>query len=360
MAICSRSTYSTVVKTMPRSPISLCVFLMLSVGIAASTSIATVIDPPMRALFSLDGQHLWVLAHNKDHREFLFSTSDGGTRWTASPLPFSIWRVFFADRNEGWGIAAEGTGASAKLFCAHTLDSGRTWERLGPIREHDETPAGIAFDTREHGWVVGGRQDGGFAFVLETSDGGKRWKSLSWETQPASGLYGVSIHDGYGLAWSGGAGGSGIYELRRGVRPKRISSLETMDFALVSEDSMVSASQLAVYRRTGQSSAWEEVLQSSDSTFQEMSFVDSVFGCIAGGEIYCTNDGGRTWVSRTLPTDTAKKKPVYVFQLHLIDMMRGWAVSEDAIFETHDGARTWAKVDFFDAQGRPLERLDKN
>jgi photosystem II stability/assembly factor-like uncharacterized protein len=341
-------------------PLALCVFLMLSVGIAASTSTATLIDPPMRDLFSLDRQHLWVLVHNKDHREFLFSTSDGGDRWTASPLPFSIWRVFFADRNEGWGIAAEGIGSNAKSFCAHTSDSGRTWERLGAIKQHDETPTGIAFDTREHGWVVGGKQNGGLAFVLETSDGGKQWKSLSWETQPASGLYGVRIHDGYGLTWSGGAGGSGIYELRRDVLPKQISTLETMSFALISEDSILSASQFAVYRRAGQSPAWEKVLESSDSTFREMSFVDSTFGCVAGGEIYCTNDGGQTWGSRPSPMDALKRKRVYIYQLYLIGTLRGWAVSEDAIFETDDGAHTWAKVCFFDAHGRPLQRLHQN
>jgi|HubBroStandDraft_5_1064220.scaffolds.fasta_scaffold128543_2 hypothetical protein len=61
-----------------------------------------------------------------------------------------------------------------------------------------------------------------------------------------------------------------------------------MSFALISEDSIVSASQVAVYRRTGQSPEWEEVLEPSDSTFQEMGFADPVFGCVAGGEIYYT------------------------------------------------------------------------
>ena len=193
--------------------------------------------------------------------------------------------------------------------------------------------------------------------MLETFDGGKQWKRLSWETLPASGLYGVRVHDGYGLTWSGGSGGSGIYELRPGVLPKRISSLETMSTPLVSEDSIVSASQLAVYRRTGHSPSWEEVLQSADSTFQEMSFADSTFGCIAGGEIYCTNDGGQTWGARPSPMDARKRKRVYVYQLYLIDRLRGWVVSEDAIFETDDGEHTWAKVSFFDGHGRPLERL---
>jgi hypothetical protein len=72
-----------------------------------------------------------------------------------------------------------------------------------------------------------------------------------------------------------------------------------MNFALISEDSIVSASQVAVYRRTGQSPEWEEVLEPSDSTFQEMSFADPVFGCVAGGEIYYKNDGGQTWQKKT-------------------------------------------------------------
>ena len=97
-------------------PFALCVFLLLAVEVAVSTSITTVIDPPIRDLFSLDRQHLWVLVHNKNHKEFLFRTTNGGDRWTAWPLPFSIWHVFFADQNEGWGIAAEGIGSSARIF----------------------------------------------------------------------------------------------------------------------------------------------------------------------------------------------------------------------------------------------------
>jgi hypothetical protein len=78
MAIWSHRTYSIVVKTMPRLSVTLCVFLMLSVGIATSTSSSTLIDPLMRDFFSLDRQHLWILVDDKDRRDFLFSTTDGG------------------------------------------------------------------------------------------------------------------------------------------------------------------------------------------------------------------------------------------------------------------------------------------
>jgi photosystem II stability/assembly factor-like uncharacterized protein len=91
-----------------------------------------------------------------------------------------------------------------------------------------------------------------------------------------------------------------------------------------------------------------------------MSFVDSVFGCVAGGEIYCTNDGGQTWNSRPSPMNGLKRKRVYIHKLYLIDTLRGWAVSEDATFETDDGAHTWSKVGFFDAHGGPLGRLHQD
>jgi hypothetical protein len=178
----------------------------------------------MTDFFSLDGQHLWALIQNNHNREFLFSTTDGGASWKAFPLPYPMWRVFFIDRVEGWGIAAEPHGSTAKTFCVHTSDSGRTWQRLGSLNIGYEHPTGIAFDNKEHGWVVG---EGyvGVAFVLQTIDGGKHWKRLDWKTEPASGLYGVRVHDGVAFTWSGGAGGSGIFELRRGALPKRIAAL---------------------------------------------------------------------------------------------------------------------------------------
>jgi photosystem II stability/assembly factor-like uncharacterized protein len=342
---------------MPRLLVALCILLVLPVGAVASST-ATLIDAPVQDLFSLDRQHLWVLVNDKNRKEFLFSTTDGGEHWIASPSPFTIWRVFFVDPDKGWGIAAESSESGVKTFCVYTSDSGRTWKRLAAITKRDERPTGIAFDSREHGWIVGEGYSG-IAFVLETIDGGEHWTRLAWKTRPASGLYGVRVHNGYGLTWSGGAGGSGIYELRHGSLPKRISDRETMDFALVSEDSIVAASQSAVHLRIEGSSAWETVLESSGSTFRDMSFVDSGFGCVAGGEIYCTNDGGRTWSSRPLPLD-ALKKTLYLYKLYFIDRLRGWAVSGDAIFETDDGALSWAKVDFFDGRGVPLAQLHRN
>src|SRR5579863_2651655 len=111
--------------------LSVCAFVALAISNSTSNSIATIVEPPIRDFFSLDHEHHWALINNQDKKEFLFRTDDGGTHWTSSPLPFQIWRVFFADTSEGWGIAANKVGESVHTFCIHTSDAGLTWQRLG-------------------------------------------------------------------------------------------------------------------------------------------------------------------------------------------------------------------------------------
>jgi photosystem II stability/assembly factor-like uncharacterized protein len=330
------------------------ILVLPRVGAAELVSSSTLID-----FFSLDGRQLWAFADSSDHKRFLFRSTDGGTSWNATQVPFDILRVFFTDGNEGWGVAAESVGTRIRTFCVHTSDSGRTWERLGTLTNHDELPSGIAFEDSKHGWVVG---EGymGVAFVFETADGGRVWSQLDWKTQPASGLYGVRVEKGVAYTWSGGAGGSGIYELHHGALPMQISSRETMNFALLAEDSVVLTSQSFVYRRSGQSLQWVQVLEAADSTFRDMSFANSDIGCVAGGEIYCTKDGGLTWTPRPQPRQRDKAKGDYVQRLHLVDPLRVWAISSDAIFLTTDGGYTWSQMDFFDGQNKPLTRLRDN
>jgi photosystem II stability/assembly factor-like uncharacterized protein len=342
-------------RTKSRPILGLCAFLAMAISTSTSTSIATTIEPPIQDFFSLDQQHHWALVRNKNKKEFLFRTDDGGAHWTSSRLPFPIWRIFFADTSEGWGIAAEHLGETIRTFCIHTSDSGRTWQRLGAIAQDRETPTGIAFDTGQHGWVVGEGVEGdasGAAFVMETEDGGIHWTKLNWETQPASGLYGVRLAGGRVLAWSAGAGGSGIYELRSGALPKRIFDHETMDLAYLDNGTIVSVGMSGAYLLSAEYAKWEETLQ-SEAVFRAVSFVDSEHGCIAGNEMYCSQNGGKTWSFRALPKFD-KHNTIQIFELWMIDENLGWAVTDDAIYEITKSACKWAKVDFFDRIGQPL------
>lgn len=326
--------------------------IVLTFSTVALASEATLIRLKMADFFRLDSDHAWALVNNGSSKNVLFQTSDGGANWVAFPSPFSLQHVFFIDANNGWAIAEEHYGRTIHTFCVRTSDSGRTWNRHGPFGTSEETATGIAFESNEHGWIVG---EGyvGRAFVYETSDGGEHWSKLAWDTEPASALYGVCVHDGTAFAWSAGAGGSGILELRPGVRPERTSELETMNFAFVLGDSTLSASQSAVYMRTSSHGKWQQVLEAVDETFWDMKFVDAVHGCVAGGELYCTDDGGRTWEPRRVPR-TAKGENQYIYQLYLLDTLHGWADGNDAIYQTDDGARSWSRIDFFGVDDKPL------
>ncbi len=333
---------------------SVLVLLLVLTSIAAfGYSSATLLTLPMVDLFSLDHQNLWALVYNERRQEYLFRSTDGGTLWTAVSAPFPLYKVFFVNPTDGWGIASEGSEPS--FFCVFTSDSGRTWKRLATLTQRTEVPTAIAFDTSNHGWVVG-QGEAGMAFVLETNDGGEHWSRLPWKTEPSSSPIGVRIENGRAFTWSAGAGGSGVYELQSSRVPKCITDRETMNFAFLSEHVLIRASLAAVYLRVGEDAEWKKVIEATDlANFWDLRFVDSATGCVAGGEIYCTDDGGQTWSPRPQPGQRTKDEGAMIYSLYLINRSRGLAVSDGAIYQTDDGAHTWHQISFFDRQGRPVD-----
>jgi photosystem II stability/assembly factor-like uncharacterized protein len=325
--------------------------LITNVPSSYATTYATEIRLKMADFFRLDSEHAWALVYNRSNKAFLFQTSDGGANWTAFSTPFVLQHLFFIDSNIGWGIAQETDGQTFQTFCVRTSDSGRTWSRIGSLDNRNGKATGIAFDTDIHGWIVG-ESYMGTAFVYETTDAGEHWHKLDWNGEPASGLYGVSLYAGTAFTWSAGAGGSGIFELRSGARPKRFSDLETINL-FISGNSTLSASQSAVYQRTSTNGEWHQVLEAVKETFWDMKFVDQNHGCVVGGEVYCTSDGGKTWEARGVP-HTAKGDHDYAYRLYLLDAQHGWADGNDSIYETTDGAKSWSNVDFFSDDDKPL------
>jgi photosystem II stability/assembly factor-like uncharacterized protein len=336
-----------------RACLSVCAFLAVLCcsrdGLANSE--AQVVTFKLVDFFRLNSQQAWALVRNKSDKTILFWTSDGGENWNSAAAPFTLQRIFFSDAENGWATAVERYGEKFRSVCLRTSDSGRTWSKLSYIA-NSGTATGIAFDTIDHGWIVGG-EESGMAFVYETEDGGEHWSKLAWEAKPASTLGGVRLQDGTAFTWSAGADGSGIFRLRPGLSPQWITDLETMNFAFVSGDSILSAGNLRVYLKTSADDDWDEVLQAKDKTFWDMRFADAQSGCVVGGEIYCTADGGRSWELRQMPRN-AEGENEFFYRFYLLDNLHGWADSDDSIFETNDGAHTWSKVDFVGSDGKPL------
>ena len=343
------------VSHLPRVFCLLFVFLLSSSFALSSES--EVVDLRLYDFFSLDGEHIWAALHNERQEQFVFRSRDGGANWTATKVPSRIWGMFFVSPDEGWAISEEGKEKTLKVWCVHTLDGGRTWQRAGKLPATWEI-YGPVFDTASHGWIVGSDHSGheyASAFVLESNDAGEHWERLDWTGEPHSNFGGIRLHNGIAYSWSSGAESTGVYELQH-PGPRKIFDRESMGIAFGANDSLISPSFNTVYVHSGEAPEWENVL-SDDTVFHDISFADAAHGCVVGNTIFCTADGGVSWTRRAMP-NTPKQEDVDVWRLYLVDSSDGWAETTDGeIFETHDAAQTWNKVRFFDDKGRPLEQL---
>jgi photosystem II stability/assembly factor-like uncharacterized protein len=80
----------------------------------------------------------------------MFITSDGGANWTPVTSENMIFKIFFADRNNGYALSVDNTGASVSLI--HSSDGGNTWN---PVTTPESRLRGLFFSSKDLGYAVG-------------------------------------------------------------------------------------------------------------------------------------------------------------------------------------------------------------
>lgn len=160
--------------------------------------------------------------------------------------------VQFVSASAGWVVGSD--------RILHTTDGGRHWVtqyRTGPA-------AGLAaldFTDASHGWVVGA------STVLATADGGAHWHALAEPCQPVRAVHFVSRTAGFAVA-----GGN--------LPSADLSGSPQADGVLL--------------RTTDGGQRWQPLAAPAD--VQTVCFSDIRRGWLgAGGNIYGTVNGGRTW-----------------------------------------------------------------
>ncbi|MGH2500223.1 MAG: WD40/YVTN/BNR-like repeat-containing protein [Candidatus Limnocylindria bacterium] len=246
-----------------------------------------------------DGDSAWIVADVErcDDRECpseLLATIDGGTRWTAiHPARPRLLLPRFVDARHGWIVRSVAADGAFEL--AGTRDGGRTWSALAlPPFVHD-----MAFVGVRDGWILG--RDGSWCtasfchrwYLYRTTDGGGSWTTLQgstatssawWLPNPAASragfLGGVHFTDER-HGWIGlgvGAGGAG----------QRVGGvITTGDGGLT-------------WEQTGSEPFPKDVARLSVVDARSAWAVSGLSTGGAGGELYRTTDGGRTW-TRQLP-----------------------------------------------------------
>ena len=184
-------------------------------------------------------------------------------------------------------------------------DGGDSWQVSKPL-VREENLASVYFLNEKEGWVVG--SSGTF---MHTSDGGKTWKSLDLRTDNFLKKI-LFINDKKGFIV--GEKSSLYYTVDGGV-------IWTKGLKGITEETYCDPYAFEM--------------------FNDIAFApDHVTGFIVGelGLVLKTEDGGKTWVAKKLPT-TVNFNSVAVFNKN-IAMIGG---QEGLLFVTHDGGNTWKK-----------------
>ena len=137
--------------------------------------------------FALNVNTVWVQIPNLDFfTGTLYRTTDGGTSWTSTPVPFGGADIQFLDASTGRLLANRGAGAGSNAVELYqTSDGGSTW---ASVFHNDTTQPGssdvlplsgikngmIFLDTTT-GWVTGSRPVPGVVYLYITHDGGASW-----------------------------------------------------------------------------------------------------------------------------------------------------------------------------------------
>jgi hypothetical protein len=127
----------------------------------------------------LDREHGWLATRGSYRRPELgiYATDDGGRSWTrahvSGPRQFTIARtvISFPDRRDGWALVdhEHGSGVLDGGSLYRTTDGGLHWRYEGTT----PTDGTILFTSAQQGWVAGSAQAGERLF--HTTDGGRDW-----------------------------------------------------------------------------------------------------------------------------------------------------------------------------------------
>jgi photosystem II stability/assembly factor-like uncharacterized protein len=271
----------------------------------------------LHGVFFVDESRGWAVGS----KGALLSTVDGGATWRVlpPPSPDALRDIFFEDAERGWIVCERSIyllkeKTEPRSYLLRTTDGGRTWARVEVTgADVDARLVGVRFAEGGRGWAYGE-----MGTLYATKDGGETWARRRVPTRHL--LLDAHLLDAQ-RGWLAGAGST---------------LLRTEDGGETWH-----AGHVLIANAAGAAPALSAQARASEASsvrLNAVEFADARTGWAvgAGGRIYATADGGRTW----RPQSSGINSDLY--DVKFLDARTGWVVGGDGtVLRTIDGGRTW-------------------
>jgi photosystem II stability/assembly factor-like uncharacterized protein len=255
----------------------------------------------------------------------------------SSYLSDSLWsnhqriRQYAGGHNETWGGVTLDMDSNVLdgAITAIPLAAAALAEAQTPVEQQATIPAirQMQVLSQDHGWILQGER------LLVTQDGGGNWQDITPpnpQDEPMLGAQMLDLQQGWVVRQSVTVDELTILRTTNGGTTWEASSLQLTPSPL--DGSPVAEATLDFLDgNTG----WLALRLQSGSSFSL-------------GRLFATQDGGFSWVERSLPLGEA---------VHFSDALRGWVAGGpggDQRYRTEDGGYTWIAEDFGGVETLPL------
>jgi len=277
----------------------------------------------------------WVLAvplsqTTSQPSDPIYRTLDGGASWELLGTVPEGCQLDFVDPEDGWCTVLGGAAGSEGVWMYRTLDGGDTWHLVSRTAAPPapSTPAALPFGCDKRitfasltvGWSSPACA-AGVPYLYRTDDGGARWQPLSHLPVPA----GVSTSYGWDVG-SPVAAGANVA-------------------VAVAFDGPSGGSVVATTSDGGGTWAMQGVPGLRKPTIVDVVDPTHFIGT-DGTELVASGDAGSKW-ERWKPAVALRDAQGDPLTLDFLSPTLGWAVSPDAggpLWWTTDGGRTWAPI----------------
>lgn len=305
-----------------------------------NNSYTSTVGDGIRSIYFKDSNNGYAVSGAIGYARSIITTTDGGTTWNQKSYDWEsdgLLSVYVSDNGKGWAV-----GFAGIMYISE--DGGNSWSQiLSGIKSYFYSGDDIysVFCINENiSWAVGHRQGGGGggSIILNTTDGGKIWKTQLYSggtSKPIRSIHFIDENFGWAL------GDNGFWRTTNGGETWVKGSLNGKSLFFIDENTGWLVKETfniysdAIFKTTDGGITW---IPKSTQTGLNIYFANANEGWVVGqsGSISKSTDGGESWITKT--SGTTNDLNFIKFYNPNLGMCVG---KEGTVLLTIDGGENW-------------------